>query len=139
MVNRWKSGSFPNTAVVLRKWRTWFGTAKLLILYLLSMHLYRNMSIYYIILHIMLYFILYIRTYIYTHTSCHFLCIVTFIMFIYFLKTILSFQIFLSHMFLVLLDNLLFEKKPMLKISAESFWVILVPHFGGILLFIESS
>ena len=68
VVNRWKSGSFPNTAVVLRKWRTWFGTAKLLILYLLSMHLYRNMSIYYIILHIMLYFILYIRTYIYTHT-----------------------------------------------------------------------
>ena len=41
---------------------------KLLILYLLSMHLCRNMSIYYIILHIMLYFILYIRTYIYTHT-----------------------------------------------------------------------
>ena len=52
VANRWKSGVWPNTEVVLQKWPTWFVTTKLLILDLLSMspYLYTYTHVY--ILHI---------------------------------------------------------------------------------------
>ena len=52
--------------------------------------------------------------YIYIH-SCPFLCIITFIMFIYFLKTVQSFYIIFSQMFLVILEQSLIQKASQFK------------------------
>ena len=92
-------------------------------LHIINKHMY--------ILYIML---LHVYIYIYIH-SCHFLCIVTFIMFICFLKTIQSFHIIIfSQKFLVLLGQSLIEKTSqfMLK-TAESFFVILGLILAGFL------
>ena len=48
---------------------------------------------------------IYIYIYIYKIHPCHFSCTVTFIMFIYFLKTVQSFRIIFSQMFLLLLGQ----------------------------------
>ena len=78
-------------------------------------HLSIYLSIYlYIYIHIQLYLCMYIYMYIYSYIYvciyiyiymhfCHFLYIVTFIMFIYFLKTVQSFHVIFSDNFLVLL------------------------------------
>ena len=73
-----------------------------ILIYVYTLHIInKHMYILYIIL---------LHVYIYIH-SCHFLCIVTFIMFICFLKTIQSFQIIIfSQKFLVLLGQSLIEK-----------------------------
>ena len=52
-----------------------------------------------------------------------FLCIITFIMFIYFLETVQSFHIIFSQNFFLLLGQSFIQKN--VKVSAESFWVIL--------------
>ena len=67
----------------------------------LCMYIY--MYIYsYIYVCIYIYVYIYVYIYIYMH-FCHFLYIVTFIMFIYFLKTVQSFHVIFSDNFLVLL------------------------------------
>ena len=57
------------------------------------------------------------------NTSCHFLCIATFIMFIYFLKTVQSY--FFTEIFRITLTITYSKTLHSLRTSAESFLVIL--------------
>ena len=59
-------------------------------------------------------YILYIHVYIYIN-SCHFLCIVTFIMFIYFLKTVQTVQC----------TKNIFTASPLLEDILSIFWSVL--------------